>query len=327
MEKFLPDVVANTLGMKEVELVVADNGSSDGSLAFLRSSFSDSVRCLELGYNYGFAEGYNRALAQLDAAYVVLLNSDVAVTPGWLNDLIEYMDAHSDVAVCQPKIRSIREDGFFEHAGACGGFLDVLGYPFCRGRVLSYVEEDRGQYDVPIDLFWATGACFCVRLDDYRAVGGLDAGFFAHMEEIDLCWRLRSRGRRVVCLPKSCVYHLGGATLNRENPRKTFLNYRNNLLMLYKNYESRRFVFVFVVRFFLDYLSVLIFLFSGKFRDARAVVHARWAFWKMRPLYKAQRLENLHNSQKTMIPEMYRGSMVFDYYFLGKRRFSDYFPW
>lgn len=322
MREYLPNVVKHTLGSADVELVVADNGSVDGSLEFLAAEYPQ-IRLIDLGHNLGFAEGYNRALAQVDSEYAVLLNSDVEVSQGWLSVLIDYLGANPEVAACQPKIRSLREPDYFEHAGAAGGFIDFLGYPFCRGRLLSVVEKDSGQYDTPLDIFWATGACLCIRVEDYRSVGGLDARFFAHMEEIDLCWRLRSRGRRIVCLPASTVYHLGGATLNKENPRKTFLNYRNNLLMLYKNTSRRRFVFVFVFRFFFDYLSGLIFLLSGKRGDARAVVRARLAFWKMRPSFRLQRIENRQLTTINPIPEVYRGSILLNYYFGGKRKFSD----
>jgi GT2 family glycosyltransferase len=325
MREYLPNVVKYTLVAPDVELVVADNGSVDGSLEFLAAEFPQ-IRRIDLGHNHGFAEGYNLALAQVDAEYVVLLNSDVEVTAGWLPTLLEFMDANPEVAACQPKIRSLREPEFFEHAGAAGGYMDFLGYPFCRGRLLSAVEKDLGQYDTPADIFWATGACLCIRSEDYRAVGGLDARFFAHMEEIDLCWRLRSRGRRIVCLPASTVYHLGGATLNKENPRKTFLNYRNNLLMLYKNTSRRRFVFVFVFRFFFDYLSGLVFLLSGKHGDALAVVRARLAFWKMQPAFRHQRMENRRLTTVNPIPEVYRGSILLHYYFGGKRNFRD-FDW
>ncbi|MDD4921534.1 MAG: glycosyltransferase family 2 protein [Bacteroidales bacterium] len=328
MEGLLPVVIENTLlgTSAEVELVVADNGSTDGSLAFLETRYPDLVKRIDLSHNHGFAEGYNQALSQLDSDYAVLLNSDVEVTPHWLPLLIDYMDAHPDVAACQPKIRSLRHREYFEHAGASGGFIDFLGYPFCRGRVLSLVEKDSGQYDAPVDLFWATGACLCVRMDDFRNAGGFDARFFAHMEEIDLCWRFRSRGRRIVCLPQSIVYHLGGATLNKENPRKTFLNYRNNLLMLYKNCHNGHFVKVFIIRLFLDYLSALVFLLSGKFGDAKAVLRARWSYWQMKPQFRTQRLENREQTKLSHIPEIYRGSMIFGYYFSGKRYFTDFFP-
>lgn len=321
MRQYLPNVVANTLTTSDVELVVADNGSDDGSLAFLADEYPQ-IRRIDLVHNHGFAEGYNLALAQVESEYTVLLNSDVEVTALWLPTLIDYMDQHPDVAACQPKIRSLREPEFFEHAGAAGGYMDFLGYPFCRGRLLSVVEKDAGQYDAPTDVFWASGACLCIRTEDYRTVGGLDARFFAHMEEIDLCWRLRSRGRKIVCLPSSTVFHLGGATLNKENPHKTFLNYRNNLLMLYKNTSRRRFTFVFVFRFFFDYLSGLVFLLTGKPGDALAVVRARLAFWKMQPSFRVQRMENRQLTTVNPIPEVYRGSILMHYYFGGKRSFS-----
>ncbi len=322
MREYLPNVVKHTLGAADVELVVADNGSQDGSLEFLAAEYPQ-IRLIDLGHNHGFAEGYNLALAQVDSEYAVLLNSDVEVTPNWLPVLIDYLDENPEVAACQPKIRSMREPDYFEHAGAAGGYMDFLGYPFCRGRMLSVVEKDAGQYDTPADIFWATGACLCIRTEDYRMVGGLDARFFAHMEEIDLCWRLRSRGKRIVCLPASTVFHLGGATLNKENPRKTFLNYRNNLLMLYKNTSRRRLVFVFVFRFFFDYLSGLVFLLSGKGGDALAVLRARVAFWKMRPTFRTQRMENRQQTTVNPIPEVYRGSILLSYYFGGKRNFRD----
>jgi GT2 family glycosyltransferase len=324
MQEYLPNVVEHTLGkgLHHVELVVADNGSTDGSLAFLAETYPQ-IRCIDLGHNHGFAEGYNLALAQVTATYVVLLNSDIEVTPGWLHVLTDYMDKHSDVAACQPKIRSLRDREFFEHAGASGGFIDSLGYPFCRGRLLSWVEKDSGQYDTPTNVFWATGACLCLRMDDFRDVGGLDARFFAHQEEIDLCWRLRSRGRRVMCVPAATVFHLGGATLNKENPHKTFLNYRNNLLMLYKNIPGTRLYLVFLIRFFFDYLSALVFLFTGKRADANAVLKARIAFWRMRPSFRPQRVQNRSLCTQRDIPEVFKGSILFDVYFGGKRSFKD----
>ena len=247
LRRYLPSVVANTRG-EGVEIVVADNGSTDSSRDVLCNEFP-SVRMIELDRNYGFAEGYNRALAETDSTYTVLLNSDVEVTAGWLLPLLDYMDSNPSVAAVQPKILSDTDRKRFEHAGAAGGYLDALGYPFCRGRIVGYTAEDRGQYDMPADVLWTSGACMCVRTDIYKRVGGLDAAFFAHMEEIDFCWRLNCRGYRLVCLPKSKVYHLGGGALNYESPRKTYLNFRNNLLMLYKNLPARYLLWVLLVRF------------------------------------------------------------------------------
>ena len=250
LRSFLPSVLKYT--EEEAAVYVADNGSEDNTLEVLATSFP-SVKVIPLDKNYGFAEGYNRALQEVKADYVVLLNSDVEVKDRWLTPLVAFMDAHPEVAACQPKIKSWREPKNFEYAGAAGGFVDCYGYPFCRGRIFNSVEEDHGQYDTPMKVFWATGACLFIRLQDYREVGGLDARFFAHMEEIDLCWRLNARGREVWCIPESTVYHVGAATLKRENPHKTFLNFRNNLLMLYKNLPDNELHRVMHWRTFLDY--------------------------------------------------------------------------
>ena len=245
--------------MEGVEICVADNGSTDESVSYLQVNFPN-VRLIVLDKNYGFADGYNKALQQVEAEYVVLLNSDVEVTKHWLEPLVEYMDTHPEVAACQPKICSERNKAFFEYAGAAGGYLDKYGYPFCRGRIFFFFLEDEGQYDTIQPIFWATGAALFIRLKDYREAGGLDGRFFAHMEEIDLCWRLRSRGRGVVCIPQSTVFHVGAATLKKENPRKTFLNFRNNLLMLYKNLPEEELHSVMCMRWCLDMLAALQFL-------------------------------------------------------------------
>ncbi len=280
MRRFLPSVVEFSADLADV--VVADNGSDDDSCAMLEREFP-SVKLLRLDQNYGFAEGYNRALAQISASYFLLLNSDVEVTPGWLVPLLTYMETHEEVAACQPKLLSWKHKALFEYAGASGGFIDRYGYPFCRGRVFSDVEADSGQYDSEQSLFWATGAALMVRSSDWHSVGGLDGRFFAHMEEIDLCWRLRSRGRGIVCIPSSRVYHVGGATLAKENPRKTFLNFRNNLLMLYKNLPEAELRGVMRVRALLDYVAALKFLLCGEVESARAILQARREFKQLKP--------------------------------------------
>ena len=263
LRSFLPSVVrySKTEGAK---IYVADNGSTDASVDMLRQEFPD-VHLIILKENLGFAEGYNLALQQVSAEYVMLLNSDVEVTEHWLVPLVSYMDAHPEVAACQPKIRSWRQKELFEYAGAAGGFIDRYGYPFCRGRIMSAVEKDNGQYDTVVPVFWATGAALFIRRKDYLDAGGLDGRFFAHMEEIDLCWRLRARGRMLVCVPQSTVYHVGGATLKKENPHKTFLNFRNNLVMLYKNLPQEELGPVMRVRAVLDYVAALSFLLKGSF--------------------------------------------------------------
>lgn len=319
LRKFLPSVVNASRG--DVEICVADNASTDESCRVVEDEFP-AVRLIRLDCNYGFAEGYNKALEQVEAEYVVLLNSDVEVTEGWLTPLQDYMDAHPEAAACQPKIRSWRNKACFEYAGAAGGFIDRYGYPFCRGRIFDAVEEDRGQYDSVLPVFWATGAALFIRLKDYRDAGGLDGRFFAHMEEIDLCWRLRSRGRGIVCIPQSTVFHVGGATLSKENPRKTFLNFRNNLLMLYKNLPSRELNQVMRVRMCLDYVAAGVYLLKGNLKNFRAVIDARREFRKWRPTFEASRRLNLQQTVQTDIPERRRFSILWQAKLKGKKTFA-----
>ena len=279
LRRYLPSVVAHTKG---AEIIVADNGSTDNSLEVLAKEFP-GVQTIVLDKNYGFAEGYNRAIAQVESEYVVLLNSDVEVTDGWLEPVLAYLDAHSDVAAVQPKVRSWLRRTHFEHAGAAGGYLSKLYFPYCRGRVLWHVEEDKGQYDTEAEVDWTSGACMCVRTKVYKECGGLDAAFFAHMEEIDLCWRMRNAGWRLVCLPQSVVYHLGGGALSYESPRKTYLNHRNNLLMIYKNKQHA--CGVLFVRGILDYAAACFYLLQGRWGAFKAVFHARKDYRKMRKAY------------------------------------------
>jgi GT2 family glycosyltransferase len=305
-----------------VEVCVADNASTDDSCVWVENNFPE-VPLIKLDKNYGFADGYNKALEQVEAEYVVLLNSDVEVTPHWLDPLMEYMDAHPEVAACQPKIRSERNKALFEYAGASGGYLDKYGYPFCRGRIFDVVEEDKGQYDTVQPIFWATGAALFIRLKDYRESGGLDGRFFAHMEEIDLCWRLRSRGRGIVCIPQSTVYHVGAATLKKENPRKTFLNFRNNLLMLYKNLPEKELKRVMFIREVLDGVAALVFLLKGEKEAARAVLQARKEFKRIRPDFEASRAENLEKAVSAVIPERVDYSILWKYHAGRKKVFSS----
>lgn len=277
LRTYLPSVVAHTT-LPDVEIIVADNGSTDNSLEVLRTEFPN-VRTIVLDQNYGFAEGYNRAINQVDSQYVVLLNSDVEVTEGWLEPMLAYMDANTDVSSIQPKIRSYINRDYFEHAGAAGGFVNALGYPYCRGRILWKVEQDKGQYDTITDVDWTSGACMCVRTNVYKELGGLDASFFAHMEEIDLCWRMRNAGWRLVCLPQSVVYHLGGGSLHYDSPRKTYLNHRNNLIMIRKNKKHP--IGVLFVRFFLDYAAACLYLLQGRWGAFKAVFQARRDYHKM----------------------------------------------
>lgn len=319
LRQFLPSVIRHTPDWAEV--IVADNGSTDDSLTLLQTQFP-TVKRLVFDQNYGFAGGYNRAIAAIEHDYCVLLNSDVEVTPCWLDAPIAALDADPRLAAVQPKIRSWRQKDAFEYAGAAGGFMDRYGYPFCRGRVLHVVEKDEGQYDEPTDVLWATGACLFIRTSIYKEAGGLDARFFAHQEEIDLCWRLRSRGYRLCCTPASVVYHVGGATLEMEHPRKTFLNFRNNLLMLYKNLPEKDLKPVMRVRFWLDYVAALQFLLKGHYRNAKAVYEARKAFFELLPTYASVRKENMRLATGKPIPELMRHSLIWAFYGQGKRRFS-----
>ena len=321
MERFLPSVVRYS-PEEMAEVVVADNGSTDDSLALLAGKFP-SVRVVRFDRNYGFAEGYNRALQQIDTPYAVLLNSDVEVTPGWLEAPLRRLDASPEVAAVQPKLLAEQARDQFEYAGAAGGFMDKYGYPFCRGRIFQEIETDRGQYDAEADILWATGACLFVRTEVYRAVGGLDAKFFAHQEEIDMCWRMRARGYRLVCTPGSVVYHVGGGTLNAESPRKTFLNFRNNLLMLYKNLPEKELHRVMRLRFWLDYLAALKFLLEGHPANARAVREARREFHRLVPEYRETRIVNQQLAVVKEIPELKSFSLLWQFYVRGKKHYGQ----
>ena len=316
LRQFLPSVVAHsvlpeTLG--EAVVYVADNGSTDASLALLAAEFL-TVKTIAFGENYGFADGYNKAFGQIDAEYAVLLNSDVEVTPGWLAPLVEYMDAHPAVAACQPKLMAYHKKEEFEYAGAMGGYLDRYGYPYCRGRIFDTIEQDHGQYDADVPLLWATGACLMVRLPIYKEVGGLDGRFFAHMEEIDLCWRLRCRGHEVRSVAASVVYHVGGATLSAGHPRKTFLNFRNNLLMLYKNLPTKELRRVLFVRALLDYVAAAMFLLKGEWGSVKAVFQARREYRRMKKDFRFSREENLQKAASMDVPERTRFSILWKYH-------------
>ncbi len=354
MRRFLPSVVKNS---PEAEIVVVDNGSTDDSIHFLETEMPE-VRCIVLDKNYGFAEGYHRGLQELEAypqslqrggekplseentetcsggnapllkggdggRLYLLLNSDVEVPEGWLQPMLAYMDAHPEVAACQPKIRCQWAPEYFEYAGASGGFIDSLGYPYCRGRVFGTVEKDEGQYDDVVPVLWATGASLMIRSRDYWEVGGLDGRFFAHQEEIDLCWRLRSRGRGVVVVPQSVVYHLGGGTLPQGNPRKEYLNFRNNMLLLYKNLPEDRLRPVMRLRFWLDLLASIQFFLTGNFRSAFAVWHGRIDFYRQRGQFREDRRENLRLTTLSPVPEQSTFSLLWQYYVKGKKTWKQ----
>lgn len=319
LQRFLPTLIDCSSG---ADIVVADNGSSDDSMAIMERDFPN-IRTVLLDRNYGFAEGYNQALAQIEAEYYILLNSDVEVTEGWIQPLLELMDADSSVAACQPKIKSYCDKGAFEYAGAAGGFIDYYGYPYCRGRIFDTVEQDNGRYDDVAEIFWATGAAFMIRSKLFFDVGGLDARFFAHMEEIDLCWRLKARGYSIKCIPQSVIYHVGGATLSRSNPHKTFLNFRNNLLMLYKNLPQEELNSVMRMRAILDAAAAVKFLLTGCPGDFKAVCNARREFRRMKSEYYDERSRNLSLANKKTIPQRTSFSILWQYYFRGRKIFDN----
>ena len=320
LQKFLPMVVRYS---ECATVYVADNASTDESVEYLKSEYPMCPLIL-LDKNWGFAEGYNKALAQIDAEYYLLLNSDIEVTEGWLTPMITFMDSNPDVAACQPKLLSIFDRRCFEYAGACGGFIDRYGYPFCRGRIFDSIEEDRGQYDYICDIHWATGAALMIRSADYRAAGGLDGRFFAHNEEIDLCWRLRIMGRRICCVPDSVVYHVGGGTLPKSNPMKTYLNFRNNILMLYKCLPEKELRKVMFIRCLLDYLAAFqMLLLKRNLGEFKAVFKARKDFRGWRADFISAR-QDIQRSRKSLrIPELVNVSLLWQYYVKRKKNFRS----
>ena len=322
MRRYLTDVVNYSI-VDNAVVYVADNASTDDSVEMLRSEYPQ-VKVILLEKNWGFAEGYNKALSQIEAEYYVLLNSDVKVTHHWLQPLVEFMDAHRDVAACQPKLLSIIDTDSFEYAGACGGFIDLYGYPFCRGRVFNTIERDKGQYDIAMPILWATGACMMIRSSDYRNAGGFDGRFFAHNEEIDLCWRLRLLGRKVYCIPDSAVFHLGGGTLPKSNPMKTYLNFRNNLTMLYKNLPDRELRKVMRMRFWLNWLAALQMLLLGRsIGDFKAVIKARMAFKAWKNDFRHDR-ETIQSTAKVdAVPERICISILWQYYIKRNKTFRQ----
>ena len=316
LKEFLPIVIERS--GKDAEIWVADNQSTDDSVDLMKEHFPD-VKLIVNDENGGFAKGYNDALSKIEAEYYVLLNSDIEVTDNWIQPVIELMDSDSNIAACQPKIRAYHDKSKFEYAGASGGYLDKFGYPFCRGRVFQVLEEDNGQYDDPVEVFWATGACMFVRAETYHKQGGLDADFFAHMEEIDFCWRLKNNDYKVMVCPSSVVYHIGGGTLPKSSARKTYLNFRNNFSLLYKNLPSDKLFKVFVLRLFLDGMAGIKFLAEGHFQDFLAVFKAHFYFYgnwgrlsKKRKKLKQKR-----------VPHMYRGNIALEHYLKGVKHFSD----
>ena len=306
MERFVP-VLLDNIPKENCFVVVADNASTDDSLPWLQANYPQ-VEVIALDQNYGFAGGYNRALKMVEADYYVLLNSDVEVSPGWLETLVDFMEDNPDVGVCQPKIRSVARRDCFEYAGAAGGYIDRYGYPFCRGRILSNIEKDNGQYDEPDQCFWASGACMMVRSDLYHYLGGLDELFRAHMEEIDFCWRAKLAGHQVWAVPRAVVYHVGGGSLDASSPRKLYLNYRNSLLMLQKNLPVHERGKVMAARKFMDFCASLVYLFTGRWSYFKAVWQAKRDFRRLAPEVEVSSFTEDGNDIG-----LYYGSIIFRY--------------
>jgi GT2 family glycosyltransferase len=319
LREFLPSVIRNTTN---AEVIIADNGSSDKSLQLLGEEFP-SVRVITMDRNYGFCGGYNRALQQVEADYYVLLNSDVEVTPGWLEPMITLLDRERAIGAVQPKILSYRDKNLFEYAGAAGGFIDSLGYPFCRGRIFDTVEQDQGQYNDDRQIFWATGACFMIRSKAYREFGGLDEDFFAHMEEIDLCWKLQRKGLKVFYTGRSSVYHLGAGTLAYASTRKTYLNFRNGLTLIYKHLSTGEILYKLPLRFLFDWLAALTFLLQGRGSHSLAVLGAHKDFLKQLKINKVKRKELLQNYPVYSRDAVYPGLVLLRYFVGGKKTFKD----
>ena len=319
LETFLPSVVKYSIN-SEVAVYVADNGSNDDSLIFLKTNYP-SINLILLDKNYGFSEGYNKALKEINSKYFILLNSDVEVTENWILPIIDFMDKNEKIAVTAPKLRAFYDKEYFEYAGAAGGYIDRFGYPFCKGRIINNLEKDNGQYDDITEVFWASGACLFVKSELYNKAGGLDSGFFAHMEEIDLCWRLKNQGYQIFNYNKVHVFHLGGGSLPKENPFKLFLNYRNNLLLLLKNLPKEHLYKTIFIRMILDGISASIYLLTFKFSFFFAVLKAHFAFYKLFSKYKKIR-KNI-NVVKSNHNEIYKKSIVFQYIIKKKKIFSN----
>lgn len=322
LEQLLTGIVASVPTNGDYRLVVVDNGSTDGTEEYLKAEFPEVTR-LRIPVNKGFTNGYAESLPQLKADYYVLLSSDVEVSEGWLEPSIAIMDADPKVAIVQPKIRSFYKREEFEYAGAAGGFIDALGYPFCRGRMFYTMEEDEGQYDDTIEVFWASGACFFIRSDAYHQSGGLDDDFFAHQEEIDLCWRLKNQGYKVMACSQSEVFHMGGAIITYGSPAKTYRNYRNNLIMLVKNLPGNELVWKLPLRLLLDGLSFWKMVVDGQGKAGLSIITAHWNFFWFLPRWIRKRKEVRRKIEQRNTAGIYPRSVVFDYFAKGKKTFSS----
>lgn len=316
LQDFLPFV--QKFNPNSAKIYVADNASSDDSIEFLKANFPE-VELIELKENYGYAKGYNEALKQIDAKYYVLLNSDIEVTKNWIEPIINYLENNPKVAACQPKIKSWHQRDLFEYAGAGGGYIDYLGYPFCRGRIFQELEKDTGQFDDIQEVFWASGACLFVKSEVFHELGGFDEDFFAHMEEIDFCWRAKNQDYKIVYHPESIVYHIGGGTLPKNNPQKTYLNFRNNFCLIYKNIPQNRLFSTFLSRMILDGIAAIKFLFDGGNKDLAAVFRAH--------LYFYRNLSKLRKKRKSLkqkpVSGIYEKNIAYEHFIRGKKTFEE----
>ncbi len=326
LEQFLPSVLDSISTNQKV--IIADNGSTDVSIPFLKKQYPNEVEIIDLKQNYGFAEGYNQALNQVSADYYVLLNSDVEVTTNWITPIIDLMEQDTSIAACQPKVLAQHNKAIFEYAGAAGGYMDSLGYPFCRGRIMEVCEEDEGQYDSVENIFWATGAALIIRAPLYHAIGQLDGDYFAHMEEIDLCWRLKRAGYQVKVVPESVVYHVGGGTLNYQSPRKTYLNFRNNISTLFKNEPALKLLWLLPLRFSLDGVAGIVFLLKGQYQHTFEIIRAHGYFYKnIRKLITKRKAYTQLITTARIGKETKEGrvgkSILWQYYALGKKVYGN----
>ncbi len=319
IDTFLPSVIEHS---QNATIYIVDNASTDDSVSLIQQNYP-SIKIIQNNENHGYANGYNTSLKQIKAEYYILLNSDVEVTSNWIDPIIKLMDEDQSIAVCQPKILSYKEKDQFEYAGAAGGFIDRDGFMFCRGRMFDHYENDHGQYNGVVEIFWATGACLFIRAECFHDIGGLDEDFFAHMEEIDMCWRLKNQGYKIYFSSKSVVYHLGGGTLSNTNPQKTYLNFRNNLYLLTKNYNQGNFVLKLFYRMILDGIAALKFLIDLHPKHSFAVLHAHLSFYSKARIFYRKRISIQNNVKQKHVSGMYKKSVVFEYFLFGKKNFSD----
>lgn len=314
LEKFLKSTIELS---KEADVIVIDNFSTDNSIEYLETHFPET-KIIKLSKNFGFAEGYNQGLQEVEHPYLILLNSDVEVTPNWITPLLNLAEKNENIAAIQPKIRDYNRKDTFEYAGAAGGFLDVFGYAFCKGRIFDSLEKDKGQYEEQTDIFWASGACFFVKSSVFKSLNGFDGKFFAHMEEIDLCWRMINSGHSIMYQPDSLVYHIGGGTLAPESPRKTYLNYRNNLAMMFKNLPGKYMLQIIFVRLCLDGVSGVKFLVGGEFKKIWSILKAHFVFYSWIPYLLKHRKADIRGFEK-----LYKGSIVYDYFVENKKTYTE----